>query len=77
MNKKIGIVEAFGSRGFGFLRPETTDSQNSKRLFFHIADVLGHVELRAGDRVEYQETISPKGLRAIQVNPLQSAEPRQ
>jgi hypothetical protein len=42
MSKKIGIVATFGSRGFGFLHPESTDANESaKRLFFHVAEPFG------------------------------------
>jgi len=65
---RTAVVVTFGSKGFGFL----TDSKTGKSLFFHVADVEGRRELRAGDHVEYQEALYPKGPRAIQVNPLKS-----
>jgi cold shock CspA family protein len=68
--KRKGVVDSFGSKGFGFL----TDSETSKRLFFHVSDVEDGKELRAGDRVEYQEALYPKGPRAIQVNPVKSPD---
>jgi cold shock CspA family protein len=67
VSKRIGVVVSFGSRGFGFI----ADIETSKQWFVHISDVEGKKELRAGDRVEYEEALHyAKGPRAIQVNPL-------
>jgi cold shock CspA family protein len=74
----IGVVDTYGAKGFGFLHIESATAEvantRTERYFFHIADVLGHAELRTGDRVQFQALKSAKGLRAIQVNPLKSGE---
>ena len=48
--RRKGVVTRFGSKGFGFL----TDIQNRESFFVHVRDVDRFIELREGDRVEFE-----------------------
>lgn len=57
-------------KGFGFIRPDDGGRQD---LFFHrtsCVDVGEFDTLKEGDRVEFEEGLSPKGPRAEQVSRL-------
>lgn len=65
----LGRVKWFDTRkGFGFIEPD----DHSEVVFVHYSDILdqGYRELRAGERVRFEITDSPKGKRAIQVERL-------
>lgn len=62
---KKGIVERLvRERGFGFIRSERGES-----LFFHRSALSGGEfdRLEQGDRVEFEETMGEKGLKATSV----------
>ena len=54
-------------RGFGFI-----DAGGAKDLFFHSTALqgVGMEELREGQRVEYDESVGPKGPYAESVRPI-------
>lgn len=51
MSLHIGVVIRFGPRGFGFIAESGTGLQ----WFFHVNDVAGRRELRAGEKVRFQD----------------------
>ncbi|MBL7471868.1 cold-shock protein [Robertkochia sediminum] len=58
-----GTVKFFNeSKGYGFI----TNDQSGKDIFVHISNLNG-VELRDGDKVEYQEAEGRKGMTATDV----------
>ncbi len=58
-----GTVKFFnGSKGYGFI----TNSDTGKDIFVH-ATALNGVELKEGDKVEYQEEEGRKGVVAAKV----------
>ena len=63
-------VKTLTAKGFGFLK---TEVEGAKDLFFH-ATALQDVkfdELKVGDKVEYEEMDSEKGLKAVDVRLVQ------
>lgn len=66
MEVKVGTVKWFSKpKGFGFI----TNSDDVD-VFVHYTAIPGHSgnrNLNEGDRVEYVEEITPKGLRAASV----------
>ena len=58
-----GTVKFFNeSKGYGFI----TNDQSGKDIFVHVSNLNG-VELRDGDKVEYQESEGRKGMTATDV----------
>lgn len=58
-----GTVKFFNeSKGYGFI----TNDQSGKDIFVHVSNLNG-VELRDGDKVEYEETEGRKGMTATDV----------
>ena len=60
-----GTIKNLVDKGFGFI---TVDGEE-KDLFFHKNELNGVTfgELKAGDRVSFEKTDSPKGPNAINV----------
>lgn len=57
-----GKVSNFdGSKGFGFIQ----SSNHNESYFFHVNDCL--VEIKTGDKVEFDTEKGPKGLKATNV----------
>ncbi len=63
-----GTIRNLTDRGFGFI---TVDGEE-KELFFHSKELKGvtYEELKAGDRVSFDKTDSPKGPNATNVTRL-------
>ncbi len=61
-----GTIKNTTPRGFGFI---TVDGED-KDLFFHSSELKGVTfdELKAGDRVSFDKTDSPKGPNATNVS---------
>jgi len=61
-----GVIKNITERGFGFI---TVDGED-KDLFFHSSELKGVTfdELKAGDRVSFDKTDSPKGPNATNVS---------
>lgn len=61
-----GTIKNITERGFGFI---TVDGED-KDLFFHSSELKGVTfdELKAGDRVSFDKTDSPKGPNATNVS---------
>ncbi|WP_224488397.1 cold-shock protein [Robertkochia flava] len=58
-----GTVKFFNeSKGYGFI----TNDQSGKDIFVHVSNLNG-IELRDGDKVEYQESEGRKGMTATDV----------
>ncbi|MCE2613808.1 cold shock domain-containing protein [Flavobacteriaceae bacterium D16] len=58
-----GVVKFFNeSKGYGFI----TNDETGKDIFVHVTALNG-VELREGNKVEYQEEEGRKGMVAAQV----------
>lgn len=71
MERRIGVVVRWGAKGFGFLN----DCQTSKQYFVHVVDVEDRIELRIGDRVEYEvfpDLSHDSRPRAVQVRRISS-----
>ncbi len=65
--EKVGIIKYFNwKKGFGFIR----SSQTAKDVFVHIQDLNDRI--RKGDRVQFQVEKNEKGLRAKNVELIQS-----
>jgi CspA family cold shock protein len=61
-----GTVQFFNdSKGFGFI----TNEETGKDIFVHVSNLNG-VELREGDKVEYNEEEGRKGMVAANVQVL-------
>jgi CspA family cold shock protein len=61
-----GTVKFFNdSKGFGFI----TNEETGKDIFVHVSNLNG-VELREGDKVEYNEEEGRKGMVAANVQVL-------
>ncbi|MDP3990986.1 MAG: cold shock domain-containing protein [Candidatus Nealsonbacteria bacterium] len=60
-----GTIKNLTDKGFGFI---TVDGED-KDLFFHSNELKGvtYEELKAGDRVSFEKTDSPKGPNATNV----------
>lgn len=60
------ITRIISDKGYGFIKPSDT---GKKSLFFHASRVAcpKFEELHEGDKVEYLELETPKGLNAIDV----------
>ena len=64
-----GTVKWFNdAKGFGFISP----SDGGEDLFAHFSAIQGNgfKTLREGQRVDFEVTQGPKGLKAENVNPL-------
>ena len=62
-----GKVKWFNDlKGYGFI---TTDDMDSQNLYVHHSEIRknGYKTLRAGEKVEFEVTESPEGLRATNV----------
>jgi len=70
----VGTVKWFNKkRGYGFIvNPE------GKEVFVHHTKIEmdGFRELREGEKVEYEQATTPKGVSAFHVRPLRGAIPR-
>lgn len=68
-----GRIHSLNERGFGFIAVDGDPSREG-RHFFHCRSLQGtNIEsLRAGDRVEFTSTQTPRGLEAINVTTLES-----
>jgi len=69
MSSKSAVVKFFDhTKGFGFLTTPNGDA------FFHFRDIEpstpGYKGLKEGQRVQYQQTTTDKGLSAKQVIPV-------
>ncbi len=62
-----GTVVHWNEKGYGFIRPD--GETRLKDVFVHYTGVLNEAErpLQVGQRVEYQQTDSPRGAKAINV----------
>lgn len=61
-----GVIESYNeSRGFGFI------SSKSGRIFFHVSAFAGQRKIRTGLRVTFSSEPSPKGPRAVRVEPVE------
>ncbi|HEY0432911.1 MAG TPA: cold shock domain-containing protein [Chitinophagaceae bacterium] len=57
-----GTVSYFNTeKGYGFI----TDSFRGERLFFHVSNVQGTIDV--GDKVSYETERTPKGMNAINI----------
>ncbi len=68
-----GTIKRLTDKGFGFI-----DTGSEKDLFFHMSNLDGvqYDELHEGQRVSFTEGQGPKGPRAENVKPVQSANHR-
>jgi cold shock CspA family protein len=61
-----GVIETYGSRGFGFIRLYKKH-QGSDRVFFHISNVVNSEDVIIGRTVRFSLEADAKGLRAVNV----------
>lgn len=57
-----GVISYFNDKGFGFIKEDKTNDN----VFVHSADV--NQPLEKGAKVAYKKTVTPKGLKATEVN---------
>lgn len=57
-----GTISYFNDKGFGFIKEDKTNDN----VFVHSADV--NQTLEKGAKVSYRKTVTPKGLKATEVN---------
>lgn len=75
VEKLTGVVAWFSARkGFGFITPD--GNMEEKDVFIHWSGISmqGYKQLKAGDHVEYELKDTPKGVVAIEVKVLKSAD---
>jgi tetratricopeptide (TPR) repeat protein len=61
-----GVIDSYNeSRGFGFI------NSKSGSIFFHVSVFAGQREIRTGLRVTFSSEPSPKGPRAVRVEPVE------
>ena len=72
MAQQLGEIKTLTEKGYGFIsRPEHPE----KDLFFHMTSVKNahYEELFEGQQVSFDTTVGPKGDRADNVTPVESA----
>lgn len=71
-SKKEGVVEWFDNqRGYGFI--SVNDGQKKVEYFVHFSNILmdeGYKTLKPGQEVFFSTQSTPKGIQAVEVEPL-------
>lgn len=59
------ITRLISGKGYGFIRKE----EDKSNIFFHASRVVspGYDQLHEGDKVEFLEVQTPKGLNAVDI----------
>jgi cold shock CspA family protein len=65
-----GTVRWYSHQGYGLLDP----AKGGECYYFHIHQVHNQIVLRTGDRVTFDPTATPKGLRAVNVRKVSEVE---
>ena len=74
MSKQTGTVKTYDeTKGYGFITP--ADEHGGGEIYVHFTSIKkrGSRNLQAGDKVEFEEKVSPKARRASNVVVLEKA----
>ena len=66
----VGIVKWFNNqKGYGFICP---DEDQNKEVFAHFSSIAmeGYKTLRSGQKVQFELSNGPKGLHALEIQPI-------
>ena len=66
----VGIVKWFNNqKGYGFICP---DEDQNKEVFAHFSSIAmeGYKTLKSGQKVQFELSNGPKGLHALEIQPI-------